>query len=475
MTVDFILHGVPNGQDFWGASDDNHYFSTFYVQKNEKEYLSIEARKVFGKTYCYYNYLKYNNVIAADGRAGAYLGITLRFDAYYKDILNIYQIFEVIYNNLLNSILEKNGENVKFKIPKFEVAERELTEIKKKVVSLIQLSANAQDFTALNDSFFSVENKTVQAFLLDCTPENVLQALKKYGKVDISKYYPSNNEVKKISIIEERYASAISQMHRDLSEKNININKLTEECSNLKNEIERLGNLNVEKETIIKDNEASIKQVEELRFSVEKLKSGMEAKDREISQLKNELNRCKDSRKQTDMVKGTKKTLKDLPNQAGRQPSQFHKNSSFDSCEDTSFDNANFTGNVRERVSFFEKPVSQIIIIVFLSLILCVSLFCACQVAMLNNKKEMSGNSFDVLKDEVLVEKNTKKEQTDANQRDIPEVVDEQIRESSKPKEDSANTSDLSSRKQTTENQGKTSEKVDNPQASGTTRENSKK
>ena len=30
MTVDFILHGVPNGQDFWGPNDDNHYFSTFY-------------------------------------------------------------------------------------------------------------------------------------------------------------------------------------------------------------------------------------------------------------------------------------------------------------------------------------------------------------------------------------------------------------------------------------------------------------
>ena len=60
--------------------------------KSEREYLSIEARKVSGKSYCYYNYLKYNNVTASDGRAGAYLGITLRFDAYYKDILNIYQI-----------------------------------------------------------------------------------------------------------------------------------------------------------------------------------------------------------------------------------------------------------------------------------------------------------------------------------------------------------------------------------------------
>ena len=44
MTVDLILHGVPNGQDIWGVSDDTHYISTFYVQKDEREYLSIEAR-----------------------------------------------------------------------------------------------------------------------------------------------------------------------------------------------------------------------------------------------------------------------------------------------------------------------------------------------------------------------------------------------------------------------------------------------
>ena len=50
MTVDLILHGVPNGHDIWGVNDDSHYFSTFYVQKDEKEYLMVEARKVEGKT-----------------------------------------------------------------------------------------------------------------------------------------------------------------------------------------------------------------------------------------------------------------------------------------------------------------------------------------------------------------------------------------------------------------------------------------
>ena len=137
MTVDLILHGVPNGQDIWGVSDDTHYISTFYVQKDEREYLSIEARKVAGKSYCYYNFLKYNGVTASDERAGAYIGITLRFDAYYKDVLNVYHLCEIVYNNLLDKILVKNGDNVKFKIAKFEDAEQELTEIKKKMFNLL--------------------------------------------------------------------------------------------------------------------------------------------------------------------------------------------------------------------------------------------------------------------------------------------------------------------------------------------------
>lgn len=416
MTVDFILHGVPNGQDFWGTSDDNHYFSTFYVQKNEKEYLSIEVRKVSGKSYCYYNYLKYNNVTAADSRAGAYLGITLRFDAYYKDVLNVYQIFEIIYNNLLDTILDKNGEGVKFKVAKFEAAERELNEIKKKVVSLIQLSATAKDFTALNDSFFSNEDKTVQAFLLDCTPEIVLQALKKYGKVDISKYYPSTNEAKKMRSIEERYASTISQKDKDLSEKNLNINKLTDECQGLKKdlsvekeEVIKLGKLIAEKDTIIKGNEASLKQVEELKSNVAKLKNSIDAKDKEISQLKIEINRCKDNRKLSDMVKEIKSPLITLANYAGRQSCKFPDNSCSDSTQDTPSDNKIFERNLRHNLSLCENTIFQIVKMVILCLTLCVSLFCAYQLYFTNTNDEASQNTEYIKEENIQIESDIEK------------------------------------------------------------------
>ena len=413
MTVDFILHGVPNGQDFWGASDDNHYFSTFYVQKNDKEYLSIEARKVSGKSYCYYNYLKYNNVTAADGRAGSYLGITLRFDAYYKDVLNVYQIFEIIYNNLLDIILDKSGEGIKFKVSKFEAAERELNDIKKKVISLIQLSATGKDFVALNDSFFNNEDKTISAFLLDCTPENVLQALKKFGKLDISKYYPSTNEAKKMRSIEERYTSAMVQKDKDLSEQNLNISKLTDECQGLKKdlssekeEVVRLGNLVAEKETIIKKNEVFLKQVEELKLNTEKLKNSLEAKEKEIAQLKIEINRCKDNRKLSDMIKEIKMPLITLANYAGRQSCPSSDNSRPDSDEDSSSNHKVYEKNLHEDLSLWEKPIIQIIKLGILCLILCVSLFCAYQLCFTKSNSEPYPKTEYIKEEVVPVESN---------------------------------------------------------------------
>lgn len=293
MTVDLILHGVPNGQDIWGVSDDTHYISTFYVQKEDKETLSIETRKVSGKSYCYYNYLKYNGVTASDGRAGAYLGITLRFDAYYKDILNVYHLCEIVYNNLLDTILIKNGESVKFKIAKFEDAENELVEIKKKLFNLINLSATAKDFVPINDTFFSNDSKIVKAFLLDCTPDNVMQALLKYGKVEISKYYPSVNEAKKLKGVEERYMTTIAQKDKDLQKANLQIGDLTSESQRLKsnlqdkiNEINTLNRLISEKEDAIKNNEEAIKEVSTYINKSKELQSELDSTSNENEQLK---------------------------------------------------------------------------------------------------------------------------------------------------------------------------------------------
>ena len=317
MTVDLILHGVPNGQDIWGVSDDTHYISTFYVQKDEREYLSIEARKVAGKPYCYYNFLKYNGVTASDERAGAYIGITLRFDAYYKDILNVYQLCEIVYNNLLDTIFIKNGENVKFKIAKFVEAENELVEIKKKLFNLINLSATAKDFMPINDSFFSNDSKTVKAFLLDCTPDNVMQAIVKYGKVEISKYHPSVNEAKKLRGVEERYIATIAQKDKDLQNANSQIedlrleqNRLQNELEDKKSEIKELNRLVTEKEEAIKNNENALSEVDsyiqkcnEFQIELDNARSENEQLRSLISKMENTIKRNEQAVKESDTMK----------------------------------------------------------------------------------------------------------------------------------------------------------------------------
>lgn len=408
MTVDFILHGVPNGQDFWGASDDNHYFSTFYVQKNEKEFLSIEARKVSGKTYCYYNYLKYNNVTAADGRAGAYLGITLRFDAYYKDIFNVYQLFEIIYNNLLDTILDKNGDGIKFKLPKFEAADRELNDIKKKVVSLIQNSATAKDFTPLDNSFFGNEDKTIQAFLLDCTPENVFLVLKKYRKIEVSKYYPSKNESRKMRSIEERFTSTITQKDKDLEEKNQQISKLKDECQGLKTnlsrekkEVARLDKVVSEKNNTIKEYEAALKQINEFKALIKELKDSLQAKEKENNQLKIEISHIKDNRKISDMVKEIRMPLITLANYAGRQSCSFPDDSRIDSNKDTSSDNKVYKKNQHKDLQLLERPIFQIAKMIVLFLILCLTSISAYLLCFATSKSE-NPEKFEYIKSYVI-------------------------------------------------------------------------
>ena len=34
MDIEIFVHGVPNGQSFWGKEEDRNYFGNFYGQNN---------------------------------------------------------------------------------------------------------------------------------------------------------------------------------------------------------------------------------------------------------------------------------------------------------------------------------------------------------------------------------------------------------------------------------------------------------
>ena len=90
MDLELFIHGVPKGQKIWGkAENDLAYIQNFYTQNNDETKFLVEIRSTKDTTFCYYSYLKYNNVVASDGRAGSYFGMTLRFDVYCADIVTI--------------------------------------------------------------------------------------------------------------------------------------------------------------------------------------------------------------------------------------------------------------------------------------------------------------------------------------------------------------------------------------------------
>lgn len=331
MTVDLILHGVPNGHDSWGEDIDKHYLSTFYVKKSDRKYLLIETRKIDGKPYVYYHYLKYNNVMAADGRSGSYLGITLKIDAYYKDILNIYNIMEVIYNRYLTDVAFTNeGDSIKYKVSKFDMIEAELKDAQSKIVNLILLSAKQKDFETFDSSYFNNDNKTIKVFLLDCTQENVMQAMKKFGRIEISKYYPSLNEQQKIKSVEARFEGTVQQKELELKRADSKINEFATKSQAQQNQIERqnneIANLKSsvkEKENRLKELQTASQQIKDLEQKNKTLTKNISEREKTIIQLRNELNRQKENRDIKELIDEIKDPLLTLAKVAGRQSGKF--------------------------------------------------------------------------------------------------------------------------------------------------------
>ena len=386
MTVDLILHGVPNGQDVWGVSNDSHYFSTFYIQKNEKEYMSIETRKVDDKAYCYYNYLRYSGVTANDNRAGSYLGITLRIDAYYKDIVNMYYICEVVYKSLFDILLTQNGNSIKFNIARFNDVDSKLKDLHKKVISLIQLTAKSSDFIEIDGKFFQNNGQSPKAFLLDCTPDNVYQALLKYGKIDISKHYPSINEKAKMKSVEDQYGATIVQkeseiqsLHNENSGLKAEQNTLQNNLQSQKNENQQLRQELQNKDNVIKRNEGISTEANALRKQNNDLSNQLQARLMEIEKLKKQLSQQKDTQTVTDLIQQIKEPLITLATVAGRQLTTFPTSNTSD-CNKTNdyvCDRDQKTSEEGNGGNKNRKKVLKIAVAILSATVLVASAFCA--------------------------------------------------------------------------------------------------
>lgn len=277
MDVQLFAHGVPSGESFWGPEDDRNYFGTFYDGSSDEIKFLIQVRSLRGKAYCYYNYLVYRsvgsakaNIVGNDGRDGSYFGISLRMDAYCKDVVNMYRILDTLYNVfVIGKILKPEKSNLKYAVTDFKSISAHLGVIEQEAIQLIKNAFSLDSFIGLNG--FALEGKGTPTYnLYDCTAESVLAALKKYSRIAISPYYPSNKE----SAIQQQYQSQIQQVQQqcdarlkaDAEARSKEKSEYTTSLSSVKSQVGKLQAEIAQKDTTISNQKKEISRLEgELR------------------------------------------------------------------------------------------------------------------------------------------------------------------------------------------------------------------
>lgn len=283
MDIEIFVHGVPNGQSFWGKEEDRNYFGNFYGQSNSDvvKYL-IQTRSSNGKTFCYYNYLVYQNVIGSDGREGSYFGLSIRFDAYCKDFIGIYKILDTVFTaHVQNKILKYQNGNYKYTIADFVSASDIMGIIKEAIWQLLQTTLTNESVCSLR-GFTIGGGKLPTGNLYEATTNDVEATVKQYGMIALSPYYPTVREKgmaqqydSKLQSVkqqyEERYSAEINakeQTNRSLSE---SLASLQKECAKLQEAIAHKDKIIAQKDSAITNLENHIKQIEKTQKAVKNI------------------------------------------------------------------------------------------------------------------------------------------------------------------------------------------------------------
>lgn len=322
MNIEFFVFGVPNGESCWGTAEDKNYFSNFYDGSSDEVKFLIQTRPINGKTYCYYNYLVYKsrgattpNIVALDGRGGSYFGMSLRMDSYCKDIVGVYRILDFAYNvYILGEILKSEPGKLKYTLSNFPEAAKKLDGIKNQVYQMIRSSFTGEDFVALDSNFVLNSGSLLRYNLYDCTRENILAGVKKYGKVAISPFYPNLKD----SSAQQQHASQIQSLQQQYEGQLASSKQLHEEklAAAKKQYDAQLSSTKQQYESQVKEvTNTSKKELADLKSradkaqqQVEQLSAANSQKQREIQQL---IERANNLQAQLDKA-GDKRSIAEL-------------------------------------------------------------------------------------------------------------------------------------------------------------------
>lgn len=242
MTTEFVLHGVPRGHDTWGTRGDN-YYDSFYgdkeIYKNAKTILVVEIRKKNGIWCSYYTYIKPQNVTAAEGRTGSYFGMTLCVEEFYcTDVYSLYRLFDEICNKkIFGTIIGKSGASDRYMVTSFSEKDTFLRDLSQIVSSNIRTEFSG-DFERLDSSVIKDKATVVCYYNLDeVDSPNFFAATKRFGKILISREYPSKVvQIQNLHISDQKYQEQI----RNYESQIIILNERNSVIPGLREKVQRL-------------------------------------------------------------------------------------------------------------------------------------------------------------------------------------------------------------------------------------------
>jgi hypothetical protein len=259
LNLNLFVHGVPSlGQEIWGpVNSDRVLLENFYGKRtNIEAQLQVDIFQIDGNLNCYYTYLRGCNVISRGGREGSYFALTVKINAYYTDLFNMYNILDVIYQKMiLRTILNSDVSASRYIVNDFNQVDEQLIKIEEEVKKYLSSFSITSDFINLNEGFASNSQfEAAKINLLECNHRNILNHIKEKGNISVSPFYPSMQTAEQIRRKDEEINNMNLQMQQKIAEEK---NKSEQEKQLIKQEYasaaSTIAELNKELETAKKN------------------------------------------------------------------------------------------------------------------------------------------------------------------------------------------------------------------------------
>ena len=342
MNAELYIHGPRHA--IYGKRDEDAYFQGFDNSKIKDEIrFTVEIRKNENKLYTYYNYLRYSNVTDIAGRTGAYIGITLRLDAYYANLNVVYTVLNSIFSkSVVGLLVKQTSTGYQYNVDNFESSKNEiLDKIEKPFGTILANIMSIQEVFQLDSDFINSNILSQGKYIVKGIDDakdyrKRLAEIKSVGRIVFSSLQP----IEKLQVIidqcereKQQYVEAkqgeISNLEKTISltkselvnsqsqvsQLNSEVKKLTDDLSNLKREIQSFEEEKNHLDKLKDEKKELEKQKKQLQSNLDEVQKKLKTQEQNAKSLNNKLTTLQtDKEDLKKQIKEQKKQIEALKN-----------------------------------------------------------------------------------------------------------------------------------------------------------------